>query len=326
MNLKEFKKEFDPLITNFINLKISEISHDTDLKFLVTSFNYLNEFISDGKRIRPYIAYLSYNSFGGKNKKETFQLLIFLELFHNFCLLHDDIMDNSSTRHGLPTIHKKFGISNSILIGDYLHSWSWETLCSFKTNNKILKNLQDLFSEMTSEVFLGQAIDINLDKKEKVSNEIVFKKTLLKTAGYTFIRPMLIGLLLSGKYSKINIELMEQLGKNLGLAFQIQDDLLDIKSDFDKKKKMLSDIAEGKHTLISNYVFENGNKTQKEYLKNNFGKEIKNPDEIKKIFAESGAVRYAEDMVNKYFNEAKKLANSHKDFLELINILEKRIS
>ena len=70
MNIKDFKEEFDPLVSNFINTKISEVSKDSDLKFLKNYFDYLNRFISDGKKIRPYIAYLIYSSYGGKDKKE----------------------------------------------------------------------------------------------------------------------------------------------------------------------------------------------------------------------------------------------------------------
>ncbi len=326
MELREFKKEFDPLVSNFINNKILEISNDKELKFLKDSFLYLDKFISDGKRIRPFIAYLTYCSFGGKERKTILEILVFIELFHNFCLVHDDIMDNSSTRHGINTINQEFGNSQAILIGDYLYSWAWEIASRLKLDRNQSVDLYNLFSEMTSEVFLGQAIDINLDKKEKVSNDIIFKKTLLKTSGYTFIKPMQIGLLLSDNYSNSNIKLLQNLGKNLGLAFQIQDDLLDIISDFNGKKKTLGDMEEGKHTLISNYVFKNGTKTQKIELKKVFGKKIKNKDKIRNIFYESGAIDFANDLINNYYDESKKLAKSKIEFLELIELLKNRKS
>src|SRR4051812_10272419 len=116
MNLDEFKKRIDPRIDNFIKSKVDSLPKDKEVLFLKDYFDYLKLFIKDGKRIRPFIAYITYLSFGGKNEKKIINLLVFIEIFHYFCLIHDDIMDNSDKRHGLETMHVKFGSSEAILI------------------------------------------------------------------------------------------------------------------------------------------------------------------------------------------------------------------
>lgn len=326
MNLINFKKEFDPLLINFIDIKINQISTDKDFDFLVKEFKYLKKFINDGKRIRPFMAYLSYQEFGKKNNKEVLNLLIFLEIFHYFCLIHDDIMDKSLTRHGLKTINNEFSDSEAILIGDYLFAWSWEILNNFKLEHDIKQKLNGLFSEMINEVFLGQALDVNLDIKTEINNDLILKKTLFKTAGYTFSKPMLVGLILTNKYNDINISLVNNFGKNLGLAFQIQDDLLDITSDFDGKKKPLSDVILGKHTIFTNFVFDNGTKDQKDILSKYFGKNNKdvNITVLRNIFIESGAIEYGQGLINKYFIEAQNLIKDKKEFISFINLLKER--
>ncbi len=331
MTLKEFKKEIDLKINNLIENKINGLSNDDDLLFLIKQFEYLKEFIKDGKRVRPYISYITYLSFGGKNKKDILPLLVFLEIFHYFCLIHDDIMDNSEKRHGIPTINKKFGTAQAILLGDYLFFWTWEIITSAELDNKKSKELIKSFSEMVGNVFLGQFLDIDSVKKLNISDDLILKKTLNKTAGYTFVKPMLIGLVLGDEFKDKNIKFCEKLGTNLGLAYQLQDDLLDITSDFNGNKTPLSDISEGIPTLFSNYVFKNGSEKDKKILTNNFGNKIKNTEVVKKVFYDSGAISYGENIIKSNLSEAKRILEKqemnkeYKDkFLEVVNLIEER--
>jgi geranylgeranyl diphosphate synthase, type I len=326
MNLTNFKDEIDPLIEAYIQNKINAIPDDIDFAFLKKQFDYIKVFIKDGKRIRPYVTYITYLSFGGKKNKEIINNLVFIEIFHYFCLIHDDIMDNSAKRHGIKTVNSKCGVSEAILLGDYLFSWAWEIILSTKLNAGSKKNVIKIFTEMIDDVFLGQTIDIQSTHKKTVSNNLIFKKTLHKTAGYTFTKPMLIGLVLANNYSKENIKFCESLGKNLGFAFQIQDDLLDITSDFNGNKISLKDVSEGNHTVFSNYVFEKGSAEQKNILRNNFG--IENIDNIKvrKVFYDSGAINYGQELMKEYFNNAKAIASSYKYFTNLIDLISSRKS
>jgi geranylgeranyl pyrophosphate synthase len=324
MSLEKFKRVIDPLIDSFIQKKIDELPKDRDFIFLANYFKYLKDFIKDGKRIRPYVAYITYLSFGGKNNKDLIKNLVFLEIFHYFCLVHDDIMDNSKKRHGIKTVNEKFGNSEAILLGDYLFSWAWEILLAIKLDDDRKEKLISLFRETVDDVFLGQILDVDSTHKKIVSNDLILKKTLHKTAGYSFIKPMLIGLLLTKEYNNENKKFCNKLGKNLGLAFQIQDDLLDITSDFKGNKTPLKDITEGTHTIFSNYVFKNGSNKEKEILAKNFGKNINNPEEVKKVFYDSGAIEYGKKLFNSYINKSTELAMNHKYFLDLIEILKGR--
>ena len=326
MNLTKFKNEIDPLIEDYIQNKINSVPDEIDFSFLKKQFDYIKVFIKDGKRIRPYVTYITYLSFGGKKNKEIINNLVFIEIFHYFCLIHDDIMDNSAKRHGIKTINSKYGVSEAILLGDYLFSWAWEINLSTKLNTNSKTNVIKLFTEMIDDVFLGQAIDVQSTHKKTVSNDLILKKTLHKTAGYTFIKPMLIGLALTNIYNKENIKFCESLGKNLGLAFQIQDDLLDITSDFNGNKISLKDVSEGNHTVFSNYVFERGSSEQKNILRNNFGKKNIDSKKVREVFYDSGAINYGQELMKEYFNNAKAIANNYKYFSNLIDLISSRKS
>lgn len=324
MNLNKFKKEIDPLIQSFLQKKVNELPEDKDFQFLKEEFIYIKEFVRDGKRIRPYVAYINYLSFGGKKNKKVIKDLVFLEIFHYFCLIHDDIMDNSRMRHGIKTINEKYGYSEALLLGDFLLSWTWELISSLNLNNKQKNKLILIFNEMTNDVFLGQALDVNSSRKKTISDDLIMKKTLHKTAGYTFKNPMLIGLTLAGKHNNKNKRFCENLGESLGIAFQIQDDLLDITSDFKGNKTPLKDVSEGTHTIFSNYVFKNGSNYQKTVLSDNFGKQKIDIEKVRKVFYDSGAIDYGKKLATKYFNKSKQLANNYNYFLDLIRTIESR--
>ena len=324
MNLEEFKKKIDSQIDEFIDSKIMVVPDDKDYLFLKAYFSYLKTFIKDGKRIRPFIAYITYLSFGGIANKKIINFLIFIEIFHYFCLTHDDIMDNSEQRHGLKTINLRFSPAEAILIGDYLFSWAWEIILAEELDKVKQRGVIKLFNEMIDEVFLGQALDVHTAKNETVSEDLILKKTLHKTAGYTFVKPMLIGLTLANKYNYENEFLLQKIGRNLGLAFQLQDDLLDITSDFNGKKTSLKDVSEGTHTHLTSYVTKNGTSKQKELLKKSFGKKIFNIKELRNMFYESGAVFYGEKKIREYLIKAKELSNNYKYFLDFIDLMSQR--
>lgn len=342
MNLKDFKKEIDPLINEFIQNKIDGIPDDKNLAFLKDYFEYLKIFLRDGKRIRPYMAFLTYQAFEGKNSKDIIKLLVFIEIFHTFCLVHDDIIDNSTKRHGIDTLHEKIGKTNSnklgiphaILIGDYLFAWSWEIIINSSLNPTLSKDLMKLFSEMIEEVFLGQEIDVQITGEKIVADRLIEKKTLYKTAGYSFVKPMLIGALLSGRLDKKTVKFCNDLGNALGVAFQVRDDLLDITSSFEGNKTTLSDVTNHQHTIFTNYVLKNGTSEQKELLRRYFGKEIhvRSVNKIRKLFYDSGAVNYGEKIIADNIDKANKLIGTQdlrkykKDFYTLTMLISSRNS
>lgn len=349
-DLKQFKEIFDPILNSFVNKKIEGFQKNTKDVFIKDFVLYSKNLITGGgKRIRPYIAYLAYKSFGGTNEKEIMNILVSMELFHNYCLIHDDIIDKGKTRHGQTTIHtyaleklkedKRVGdlghIADSIaiLIGDAIYSWLIELF--FENNN--LKNLdiaKKYFYKMTDEVLMGQIIDADLAGRENPSLLLIEEKTRLKTSRYSFVRPMQIGAVLADpNYGQDDF--LDTLGTSLGIAFQMQDDLLDIMGNQNKiQKTPLLDIIQHQHTFFTNFVLQNGNNDQKKFLNEVFGKNITaKEDEIRHMFLESGAIDQGKKIIDQNFNEAEKLVQNSiiedkykEKMLELIELLQKRQS
>ncbi len=315
-DLEAFKQEFDPYIQKHLEQKIKNISKYTKDSSILSYIHYIEIIVmSAGKRIRPYIAFLMYKALGGKEIEKTLKFLVSLELFHSFCLVHDDIMDKADLRHGVQTVHKYIkdklkkerklnglnhtGNSQAVLIGDLLFSWSQEII-NLNTEFYLgtMQKVKKLFYEMMDEVSIGQMIDVDASTRKKVSKELIDEKTRLKTAGYSFIKPLQIGATLSGK-DNIGIQkFCKEFGLRMGMAFQTQDDLLDITStDEELKKTTSSDQSQHQHTYFTYF---------------------KSLDEGKKIIEEN-------------FNEAKTLVknskikeDAKKKFIELIELIENR--
>lgn len=317
-DLNLFKHEFDIYLKEYLDKKIEIIKNYTKDTSVIDYINYAKKIIlTDGKRIRPYIAYLIYKSLGGKEDKKVLNFLVALEIFHSFCLIHDDIMDNSKLRHGTITSHiyiagklkkgkgngnlSKTGESQAILLGDITFSWSQEIInLNNDFDEKILQKVRKYFYEMAEEVIVGQMIDVDITTRNKVSKELIDEKTRLKTAGYSFIKPLLIGSALSGKDNKNIQNFCKEFGLAMGIAFQTQDDLLDITSSNSKLGKTTSlDKSQNQHTYFTYFPsLEYG----KKIISNNFNK--------------------AKDLVEKLKIEKQ----YKKRFLSLIETMKKRES
>lgn len=352
-NLKEFKLIFDPVLNEFVDKKLTNFYEKTQNEFIRDFVSYSKNLVSHGgKRVRPYLAYLMYEATKGENTKDAIKVFVSLELFHNFCLMHDDIMDKSSERHGVETVHtyvtnnlkkqerlgdlEHIGQSQAILVGDLLFSWAIE---SFNANGSFpkenVKKAQEYFYKMIDDVMLGQMIDLDLTTKKDSDEELIKEKIRMKTSYYTFIRPLQIGgYLADPNFDQENFTV--ELGERLGMAFQMQDDLLDLTGDPKiLQKNVLRDISERQHTFFTNYVFKNGNENQKNTLLSFFGNKISNENqkEIVKLFEESGAISKGKQIIEKNLIEAKQIVeksdfnNINKSlFNNFINILEQRQS
>lgn len=349
MELQQFKKTIDPLIQAFLDKKLKSLSvigNEATKDYL----NYLKLFLTEGKRIRAYLAFLTYKAYGGKKDKDALSLLVFIELLHAFLLIHDDIMDKADKRHNIKTAHKfieekvkhltqidsgYFGISQAILLGDYLFSWTHEILDTNASFDKeIIKQVKLILSTIMDEVILGQMIDLNTTLYEKVSKEEIMKKITLKTAYYSFVRPMQIGATLSGK--EYDEKFLENFGKHLGIAFQTQDDLLDIKfEELQTHKSSFNDIEQRQQTFFSYFIFNEWSTKQKILLSKYFGKHLSDFDKkiLRKMFEESGAIAYGEKIMQENFKQAKillekqEMNQEYKNlFFKLIRLIENRQS
>jgi geranylgeranyl diphosphate synthase type I len=208
-----------------------------------------------------------YKALGGKEIEKALELFISLELFHNFALIHDDIMDKDSIRHGVQTVHEyvkeklqkegrsgdlnHIGNSQAILLGDILLCWAFSIFDEVNLDKDKLKSAKIFFNKMANDVVLGQIIDIDIPSRKDIPIELINKKDKLKTASYTFIRPMQIGASLIGIDEKTE-KFCEDLGLNLGLAFQMQDDLLDSENTQTKQetiKKIEEHLRKAKEVI-----------------------------------------------------------------------------
>jgi geranylgeranyl diphosphate synthase type II len=215
-----------------------------------------------GKRIRPALVLLSCDLFSGAVESALMPALA-IEVFHNFTLLHDDIMDRSELRRGSPTVHMKYSENVAILSGDVM-----SILASHLMNQApgvVLNTVHDIFTRTAMQVCEGQQIDMNFEERLTVSEEEYLKMIELKTA-VLIAASLKIGATLGGSSQKDAMDLYE-FGRNLGIAFQLQDDLLDTYGDPEiVGKKLGTDIVDNKKTYLMIKALENSSPTQKKEL------------------------------------------------------------
>jgi geranylgeranyl diphosphate synthase type II len=199
-----------------------------------------------GKRMRPVLVLIATEIFDG-NVLKALDAAIGIELFHNFTLMHDDIMDKAPLRRGKPTVHAKWNESAAILSGDVMFVEAYKLM--IKVDDSILREVLAIFSDTASGVCQGQQADMNFEKRDDVSLpeylEMIRQKTAVLLAG-----SMQIGALIGGAVPD-QANLIYEFGENLGLAFQLQDDILDVYGNPEKFGKQVGgDILSNKKTFM----------------------------------------------------------------------------
>ncbi len=328
LTLRDFKREFDAHLRTFVREKAASAKTLAQNERIEQSVDHaVSLIIGGGKRIRPYLAYLMYETAGGKDPKSIMRALVGLELFHVFALIHDDIIDEGVERHGMPTLHafyrdsvmpkgKKFeqvSIGQAILVGDLIFNWSREAfeagVCpavSGTVSAEAAVAARTLFTELVDEVIVGQMIDVDIMSRDKATATEIERKNELKTARYSFIQPMRIGAALANRAGEFD-EYARRVGLALGMAFQIQDDMLDIMGDRRKTgKALMSDLEQGQHTFFTQYVFDNGCVEHRAALKGLFGRPLSDDERkaAKGLFEESGALTNGVTLVKAYCDDA----------------------
>ena len=284
-----------------------------------------------GKRVRPVLALMACSSFDS-NPNLALKAALSIELFHNFTLIHDDIMDSANTRRGKETVHKKWGINSGVLSGDVMLIMAYQLLENY--DSKTYLELNKLLNKTAKQVCEGQQMDMDFELKSNVEFEEYIKMIEFKTA-------VLLGCSLKmgaiiADASKEDQEFIYQYGINLGLAFQFQDDYLDTFGQQNKVgKKIGGDILENKKTVLFHMAIANSNKSQKEKILELYSsKENSSEDKINKItslFIETKADKSSLELVDQYTQKAIKLINclsfnqtKKKDFINFSNSLMKR--
>ncbi|MCF8381431.1 MAG: polyprenyl synthetase family protein [Bacteroidales bacterium] len=263
-----------------------------------------------GKRIRPALVLLGANLFSD-DISSAVNPAIGIEIFHNFTLLHDDLMDNSVIRRGKETVHIKWSPNISILSGDVMSILAGKYIS--KTNSPNYKDIQDTFNRTAIEVCEGQMLDMDFERRTDVSIQEYLEMIRLKTS-VLIAASLEIGALAGGADKKSAAELYE-FGLNLGLAFQLQDDLLDSYGDTKTfGKKVGNDILTNKKTYLMITALNNSKPEDKARLLDILGWTTIDPfkkiDAVKAIYDACSVKALTIDKINQFFDLAlQKLEN-----------------
>ena len=297
-----------------INLKLEEIS----LQFgepveLYQPISYVISY--GGKRMRPILLLMACDMFGG-NVEEALYPALAVELFHNFTLVHDDIMDNAPMRRNRPTVHQKWNSNIAILSGDVMLVQAYQLIS--KCDQSVLHQVLDVFSNAAVKVCEGQQLDVNYEKKTDVSIEKYIQMISLKTAEL-LAASLQIGALVAKASEQDSLNIYG-FGKNLGIAFQLQDDILDVYGNEEKfGKKTGGDIVANKKTYLFLKALELANHEVKQQINHWVSMDkFDNKEKINavtSIFNSLDVLRYAKEEVNNYYQKAF-------DFLDKINVQE----
>jgi len=352
MDIVSFKQTFDPLLARHLASKQSSYTNITSNPTVLSVLNHIQNVSTGGKRFRPFIVWLLYSTYDPDASVEDIApLLCAIELFHVFCLIHDDIMDEAPLRHGIPTIHTytrttifkdrqtdnltRAGESQAILAGDILFNQVYELLNTDTwLDASTRKQVRTVFSQLVDEVCIGQMLDINLTTQKEVTEGDIQEKNKLKTAYYSFARPLHIGTVVAHREDLVDFALT--FGEYVGTLFQIQDDLLDIIGNTSEtKKETLVDIAKNQHTILTEYIRKNADPLYRTKLDTLCGTPIADidKDEVFSLFEKSGALAYTKAQIEYYSNKAQD-SITHKNlssrdahtFETILNLLKNRTS
>jgi len=204
--------------------------------------------IHGGKRLRPYMVIRSCQILGGKVSNAMLAASA-VEMVHNFTLVHDDIMDNDDMRHGVPTVHKKFGMSVAILAGDVLFSKAFQIITESKLSANATTKLVSRLSKACVDVCEGQLLDVKMAEEKKIPTQAEYITMISKKTAALFDVSCAMGAICATNKSN-DILNLSSFGKNLGIAFQITDDLIGVMGDPKVTKKPVgNDLREGKKSL-----------------------------------------------------------------------------
>jgi len=274
-----------------------------------------------GKRIRPILTLLGGEMFG-LHKKQTIKAALAIEIFHNFTLLHDDIMDQAPLRRNKTTVHKKWNLNTAILSGDVLLVNAYQLLQQQQGN---IRELLFLFNKTAVEVCEGQQIDLNFESQNNITIQEYEEMIRLKTS--VLLACALEMSAIIAQTNQQNRQHIANFGLNIGLAFQIMDDILDLYADPTKFGKQIGgDIIANKKTMLHLLAIQQANNLQKqklETIKHEKNKKTK-ITQTKMLFDQLNIKELATQKVNTYFEiaqqEIKEIDVSQKNKEKLIKL------
>lgn len=291
-------------LTELINKEISSQDYGNSPKELYEPIRYMMS--QGGKRFRPLLTLLG-NYLFSDNIQQAILPAVGIELFHNFTLVHDDIMDEALLRRGKPSVHNKWDQNIAILSGDVMLIKSYELIC--KVSDEKIKKIISRFNECASKVCWGQQLDLNFENRNNVNVQEYIEMITYKTAvllGFSVELGAIIG-----DANKKNADLLRQFGINIGMGFQIKDDLLDVYAEQSKLGKQIGgDIIANKKTFLLLSALQIASKDEYKLLNYwlNIKCSIKSRDEkvkaITEIYNKLNIKKYTEKKINEYFRKS----------------------
>lgn len=302
-------------ILKMVNEFLDHLSYDRKPESLYEPIKYVLSM--GGKRIRPTLMLLAYNLYKD-NPEDILMNACALETYHNYTLLHDDLMDNADMRRGHLTVHKKWNDNIAILSGDSMLVLAFQRMMQCDT--KHLKDILDLFTVTALEIGEGQQYDMEFETRNDVKEEEYIEMIRLKTS-VLLACALKIGAILADASAE-DADNLYKFGEQIGLAFQLQDDYLDVYGDSKVfGKEIGGDITSNKKTYMLINAFNKANDAQRKELTrwvsaHDFDRNEK-VDAVTRLYNEIGIDQLAQDKIAYYFGQSKK-------FLDAVNVPEEK--
>lgn len=302
-------------ILKMVNEFLDHLSYDRKPESLYEPIKYVLSM--GGKRIRPTLMLLAYNLYK-ENPEDILMNACALETYHNYTLLHDDLMDNADMRRGHLTVHKKWNDNTAILSGDSMLVLAFQRM--MQCDEKHLKDILDLFTVTALEIGEGQQYDMEFETRNDVKEEEYIEMIRLKTS-VLLACALKIGAILADASAE-DADNLYKFGEQIGLAFQLQDDYLDVYGDSKVfGKEIGGDITSNKKTYMLINAFNKANAAQREELTRwvsarDFDRNEK-VDAVTRLYNEIGIDQLAQDKIAYYFAQSK-------NFLDAVNVPEEK--
>lgn len=345
----EIKDQVQKRLESFFDRKIKE-AKKIDPIIAKTARYLADQTLNGGKRIRAALAVQGYLAGGKKINSAIYDIGAAMELIHSYLLIHDDIIDQDALRRGRPSMHCRFsnsfsknmppahrdhlGRSLAILAGDISSVWAYEL---FTKSNFSDKQKMEALNEMNRMIFkcgAGEILDVAIELKNHPKESDILKVQIYKTASYTIEGPLAIGAVL-GEAKPSVVKTLREFARPLGIAFQIQDDILGLfGNEKEVGKPIGSDLRQGKITLLILRALKSANNIQKRIIQTALGNENiskKQINDVRAAVQQTSSLAYSQNLVQKFSNQSKniltdfRLPHATKAFLfSLVNHLAKR--
>ena len=287
--------------------------------------------VNGGKRLRPYMVIKSCQILGGKISK-AMPAASAVEMVHNFTLVHDDIMDNDEVRHGVPTVHKKFGMPVAILAGDVLFSKAYQIISDSKLSDSATTQLISRLAKACVDVCEGQLFDIKMAEGKKIPSQSEYIQMISKKTAALFDVSCAMGAICATNKNQ-DIVNLSSFGKNLGIAFQITDDLIGVMGDPKITKKPVgNDLREGKKSLPILMAIKSAKGQNKKTILKVFGNQKASKNDLKmavEVIRTLGIEENVRNQALKYAGKAEKSLSKYsgsakRELIELLDFVVKR--